>query len=197
MMWGMDRRVARTRHQLEQAMLALVAERGLDDVTVADLVERAEVNRSTFYQHYEDKHALLADAVDAAMSADQATLPPVPSELDENPPESLVRYLRHFETHATVYATIFGDHGSPLTVARLQERVAELAREAIEASETQPFAGMPAQVAAAGLAGSVIGVLGTWIAMEDRPDVETAAEWIWRVLSEPGAQVRRATDPAQ
>ena len=197
MMCRMDRRVARTRHQLEQAILALVAERGLDAVTVADLVERAEVNRSTFYQHYEDKHALLADAVDAAMSADQATLPPVPRDLDDNPPESLVRYLRHFESHAAVYATIFGDHGSPLTVARLQARVAELAQEAIEASETDAFAGMPVRVAAAGLAGSVIGVLGTWIAMEERPDVETAAEWIWRVLSEPGAQVRRDADQAQ
>jgi AcrR family transcriptional regulator len=193
-MAGMDRRVARTRSQLQQAMLELLGERDLDDITVADLVARADVNRSTFYQHYEDRHALLADAIDAAMTQDQATLPPLPGEVGCEPPSALVHYLQHFEAHARLYARVFGDHGSPLAVARLQRRVAELAAEAIEESGDGVFEGMPVQVAAAGLAGSVIGVLGAWISHDPRPDVQTAAEWIWRVLSEPGASAIPRTE---
>ncbi len=168
-------------------MLELLAERDLDDITVADLVARADVNRSTFYQHFADRHALLADAIDAAMTQDRATLPDLPTELGSEPPTALLQYLRHFDEHATAYARVFGDHGSPLAVARLQARVAELAAEGIEQSGSGVFEGMPVRVAAAGLAGSVIAVLGEWLAHDPRPDVQTAAEWIWRVLAEPGA----------
>ena len=61
----MDPRIARTRQSLQAALFELARERGLDEITVADIAERAGVNRSSFYQHYSDKDTLLADAIDA------------------------------------------------------------------------------------------------------------------------------------
>ncbi|PWD51082.1 TetR/AcrR family transcriptional regulator [Serinibacter arcticus] len=182
----MDPRIARTRRSLQRAMLALASERDLEDFTVADIVERAEVNRSSFYQHYSDKDTLLADAIDHAMQEDGADLPPLLDLVDDSPPSALVVYLQHFEAYAAVYARVFGERGSPVAVARLQGRVREIARDAIEHSGTTAFGGMPVDVAAAGVAGSVTGVLGAWIALEPRPTVGTAAAWIWQVLVGPG-----------
>lgn len=191
----MDPRVARTRRSLQRALLELARTRDLDDVTVADIVERAGVNRSSFYQHYSGKDTLLADAIDAALVEDGAALPPLMDLVQVDPPSGLVAYLAHFEANAGVYARVLGEHGSPVVVARLHERVHEIAREGIQSSQTHAFDGMPVDVAAAGIAGSVVAVLGAWLALEPRPGVETAAEWIWRVLIGPGEVGPSATVP--
>jgi AcrR family transcriptional regulator len=50
-----DRRVRRTRAAIHRALISLIVERGYDAVTVTDLIERADVGRSTFYAHFTDK----------------------------------------------------------------------------------------------------------------------------------------------
>lgn len=54
-----NRRVTRTRQLIRQAMLALMMERGYEKVTVQDILDRANIGRSTFYAHYRDKEDLL------------------------------------------------------------------------------------------------------------------------------------------
>lgn len=54
-----DRRVRRTREALRDALLALLVERGWDDIDVQALCVRADIGRSTFYLHFPNKEALL------------------------------------------------------------------------------------------------------------------------------------------
>src|ERR1700736_6489220 len=50
-----DRRVARTQSLVLGAFYDLIIERGYDGFTVRDLIDRADVGRSTFYEHFENK----------------------------------------------------------------------------------------------------------------------------------------------
>jgi AcrR family transcriptional regulator len=54
-----DRRIARTREALREALIDLIVERGWDAIAVSDVCERANVGRSTFYTHFADKEELL------------------------------------------------------------------------------------------------------------------------------------------
>ena len=54
-----DPRVLRTRQLLLRAFSDLFSEKGFHAMTVQDITERARVNRSTFYSHFEDKYAIL------------------------------------------------------------------------------------------------------------------------------------------
>lgn len=54
-----DPRVKRTRRLLQDALMALVREKPMETITVQDIAARAEVNRATFYAHFEDKNALM------------------------------------------------------------------------------------------------------------------------------------------
>lgn len=49
-----DRRVRRTRRQLQTALATLMREKELKDITVRELADLADVNRGTFYSHYKD-----------------------------------------------------------------------------------------------------------------------------------------------
>ena len=51
----MDRRVQRTRQLLQDALIAMVIEKGYDATTVQDIIDRANVGRATFYAHFPDK----------------------------------------------------------------------------------------------------------------------------------------------
>lgn len=61
-----DRRVQKTRQALIQAFLDLVVERPYDEIKVGDVSELADVGRSTFYQHFENKDDLLRKSLDRA-----------------------------------------------------------------------------------------------------------------------------------
>ena len=57
-----DRRVQRTRQMLQQAFMDVIQEKGFAATSIHDITERADLNRGTFYLHFEDKYQLL-DAV--------------------------------------------------------------------------------------------------------------------------------------
>jgi AcrR family transcriptional regulator len=54
----LDRRILKTRQSLQRAFMDLVQEQGFDAISIHDITERANVNRSTFYLHFEDKYKL-------------------------------------------------------------------------------------------------------------------------------------------
>ncbi|HKG61184.1 MAG TPA: TetR/AcrR family transcriptional regulator [Pyrinomonadaceae bacterium] len=54
-----DARVRRTRDALGNALIALMQEKPFDTIKVQDVLDRAQVSRSTFYAHYSDKDDLL------------------------------------------------------------------------------------------------------------------------------------------
>jgi AcrR family transcriptional regulator len=69
-----DRRVSRTRRALLDAFYALLGERRFQAISVGDVVERADVGRSTFYKHFGSKDELLRHSMEPllAMIADAA-----------------------------------------------------------------------------------------------------------------------------
>jgi AcrR family transcriptional regulator len=58
-----DPRVKRTKGLLQRALADLLHEQSFHNITVQDIAARAEVNRATFYAHFDDKYELLAYSV--------------------------------------------------------------------------------------------------------------------------------------
>jgi AcrR family transcriptional regulator len=54
-----DRRVQRTRRLLHKALMCLILEKKYESITVQEILDRADVGRSTFYMHFQDKDELL------------------------------------------------------------------------------------------------------------------------------------------
>ena len=53
-----DRRSARTQRSLSEALVELIKEKRFDEITVQNVIDRADVGRSTFYSHFRDKEDL-------------------------------------------------------------------------------------------------------------------------------------------
>lgn len=57
----MDRRQRKTREAIFTAFIALLSEKNFARITVGEIIERADVGRTTFYAHFETKEDLLKD----------------------------------------------------------------------------------------------------------------------------------------
>lgn len=62
-----DRRAARTKASLKNAMLELLKKKDIAKITVSELTERADIGRGTFYLHYSDPYDLLDKIEDEAL----------------------------------------------------------------------------------------------------------------------------------
>lgn len=180
----MDARVVRTQSALQDALLQLARDRPLDEISVADITDQAGVNRSTFYQHYSDKETLLADALDAAAGEAAEFLPDVVT-WSEDPPRSLAIFLSHVDANPLVYRRALGRHGSAIVTARLRDRIEALALSRLAGAHEHGWEGMPDEVVSAGLAGAALGVIEAWLRCDPRPPVDTAALWMWRMITGP------------
>lgn len=54
-----DRRIERTRKSAQNALVALILEKHYDEITVQDIIDWANIGRSTFYLHFRDKEDVL------------------------------------------------------------------------------------------------------------------------------------------
>lgn len=71
-----DRRVKRTHKLLQDALIHLTLEKGYDAITIREITDRADVGYATFFRHYPDKEALLADVLVAMKDEFQSLLAP-------------------------------------------------------------------------------------------------------------------------
>ncbi|MUL41381.1 TetR family transcriptional regulator [Streptomonospora sp. PA3] len=90
-----ERKRRRAREAIVEAAYELFAERGFEGVTVADIAERAEVGRATFFRYFGDKQEVVFggdEGLDAAL-ADEARLLPAAAPIGDSLPDALA-YLR-------------------------------------------------------------------------------------------------------
>lgn len=55
----MDRRKRKSQAAIKQALLELIREKDFEEITIADITNLADLNRGTFYLHYEDKYQMI------------------------------------------------------------------------------------------------------------------------------------------
>jgi AcrR family transcriptional regulator len=129
-----DRRVQRTRSMLHDAFIDLIIEKGYEAITVQDIIDRANVGRSTFYSHFLDKEQLLLSSL-AEMSIflkQQRDLHEVALTGEEFRFGFSLPMLQHVQSHKRIYKAVAGKQSGAVVLHHVQRMVADLAREDVE-----------------------------------------------------------------
>jgi AcrR family transcriptional regulator len=113
----MDRRQARTKQLLHKALMELMEEKSADAITVTDISSRADINRGTFYLHYQDVPDMLEqlkEEVFAKISSFILQMDPRELHLyasSDEPYPNLVLLFEEFARHADFLKVMFGPNG--------------------------------------------------------------------------------------
>lgn len=70
---GTDRRIQKTQTLLRAALASLIREKDYDSIAVKEILDRANVGRSTFYMHFRDKDDLLVSGIHDMLSSVHST----------------------------------------------------------------------------------------------------------------------------
>lgn len=109
---AIDRRVRKTRKQLRECLVALLKEKKVQDITVRELTEMADLNRGTFYLHYKDIFDLL-EQTEAELISDFNGLMQKHNlvELRQNPVSFFDEIYRLAYDNADLIEILLGENG--------------------------------------------------------------------------------------
>ena len=158
-----DRRVRRTRKLLHDAFISLVIEKGYERITIQDILDRADVGRSTFYVHYRDKEALLTASFDEMRGQLERELADIPAAgaLDVTLPAALL--FEHAYRNQRVYRAMCGRAGGAFVQRYLRRLIGDLLRKRLQPQFDRAGTEVPAEVAAEFYTSAALGVLVWWI----------------------------------
>ncbi len=174
-----DRRVSRTVQALRSALFELVQEKHYDSITVQDIIDRANVGRSTFYTHFRDKEDLFVGDWKNFLSMIAAHID-LRQEGRIAPVAGLMTHLKDVHPY---YRALVRSGKVDRRFAQGKEFLAEKIEEKIAASGQQ--LNVPAAIAAHYLALQIFGMLKWWLD-HNMPHTPEEMDRMFHLLVEPG-----------
>lgn len=124
-----ERRKAKTRRQLQDAVLEVLQEKHHSDITVKDVVEQADLGRTTFYLHFTDINDLLASCAERVIDDMTEHLNPDMLASPENIQAFGEKLFAHMQENRDLFRLLLGEDGLPLVIHRFHQYNAEVIAE--------------------------------------------------------------------
>lgn len=156
----LDRRVRKTRALLLKGLIQLMSEKDIKDISVKELSDLVDINRGTFYLHYNDIYDMLEkiedelfqefnDFLDHNLAGEESILSPYPTLLD---------LFTLLEKHKDLAKVMMGSHGDLAFVNRLKSLVEERLRHLLEAEHSYSY-----EYYYPFIVSGCVGVIETWL----------------------------------
>ncbi len=171
-------RASRTRGALTAALLSLLEERSLEQITIRDITTRAQVGYATFFRNYPDTEALLHDLAAGEINKLLAmTLPIFYSVDSESSLRALCAYV--WEHRKLWKGLLAGGAAGALKQEYLQQALQLLD----EPGQSKSW--LPSDLAATFAVTSIVEILAWWLKQHDPPSVKEMAEILNRLTVQP------------
>ena len=156
-----DRRVQRTRQLLHKALMDLILEKPYDQITVQDILDRANIGRATFYGHFTDKDDLLLGGLDEEHFDIRQHLDEADVAVDEGkllPSYSLFRHAQQFHP---LYKALLGSQGIEIVKTAFRNHLVYMLEQHLKRHD--PTFPLPLQVVSNYLAGALMTLMMWWL----------------------------------
>jgi AcrR family transcriptional regulator len=182
-----DRRVIRTRQLLRDALVGLILERGFDAITVQDILDRANLGRSTFYAHFRNKEDLLFSGFEYFLASLHAS--PQASDAPGLGADFSLHMFRHVAEMRRLIKALVGRQGSRSVIQRIETALGTVLRRQVKqlASEKgNPAVSLvPLDIAAHYVTSSFLALLTLWLD-GDLPYTAEEMDAMYKQLTMPG-----------
>lgn len=126
-----DRRVRKTKAQLRAGLASLMKEKNVNDITVKELVEAVDINRSTFYLHYTDIRNMLESVEHEMLEEIENLIRDHPIGLNENTFLFIADLFSILETNKDLCAALIGPTGDMAFIYKIEKIIRENSMKAL------------------------------------------------------------------
>jgi AcrR family transcriptional regulator len=160
-----DRRIQKTLSLLRDALVSLIVEKPYDTIVVKEILDRANVGRSTFYTHFRDKDDLLVSGIHDMLGEVPSPIRTGGRSLDRILWFSLPIFEHHY-SHAHSWGDRIGTKGRTILHEHLRRVLAgivvDVMKKEYRAGRQSPRE-MPPEVVSAYVASTFVLVLNWWL----------------------------------
>ncbi len=182
----LDRRIQRTRQILQDALLALILEKGYNAITVQDVIDRANVGRSTFYAHFQDKEDLLLSGFSRLQTQFEEHLMGQSANAD-SPWAFSLSMFQHAQSQRPLYKALAGKQGGNVALAHIQKYLINYLQNHLKQDLSKRKRSVPSEILALYIASSFISLL-TWWLDNNLPYSAEQMNDFYRQLVQPGIE---------
>ena len=158
-----DRRVQRTKQSLYSALMQLVDEKPFDKITVQQILERANVGRTTFYTHFEGKEDLFLGSHEQIIRVISQSFFSETGDLRTEPSPELMTFLQMSQQNRDTYFYLMGGAQGGEILRLLRDRIAQHLVEQLRRLFREDESSVPFIVLAQHVASSIVSVTSWWI----------------------------------
>lgn len=121
----MDRRVRKTRAQLRAGLAKLMQQKNIKEITVKELVDEIDINRSTFYLHYTDIYQMLQSIESELMEDILEAIKehPLDPGMQKEGYSFAVQLFRILAANKEICAALMGPNGDMAFVEKIEKLV--------------------------------------------------------------------------
>lgn len=120
----LDRRVRKTRAKLRQCLGQLLVKKKIQDISVKEIAELADINRGTFYLHYRDVYDLLGKIeAETFQQFTEIISRHEPAQVKEDPEPLLIEILYLIRDNADLFQILMGRNGDMEFLSKLREEI--------------------------------------------------------------------------
>ncbi len=181
-----DARAVRTRESLRQALLRLLDLKPLEQVTIRDLCEVADVGYTTFFRHHPTKESLLDDVAAEQIGRLVGLALPVADASDNR--AASIALCTYVDEHRKLWSTLLTGGAA----GAMRDEFLRLSRQ-IAATRAQPGAWPPPEIATILVVSSTIELLSWWLRDKKPLTIEQVAEIHERVIITPAVNAEHVS----
>ena len=127
-----DRRIRKTKKQLKQGLAKLMIQKSINEISVKELVELVDINRSTFYLHYSDIYSLMEEVEGDVMEEIREIIKTHPMGVEDNTFLFMEDIFQVFEDNKDVCKALMGKNGDGNFIRKIEDIVKENAMKQLE-----------------------------------------------------------------
>ena len=139
----MDRRQRKTREAIYRAFTALLKEESYAKITVQQIIDRADIGRTTFYTHFDTKDALLqtfcTDIFDHVFSRELDKEETHDFSHDHDTRARVTHILYHLQEHIDYLSGILSGESDAMFMGFMKDRLAQLFAPSIPKATDVPY----------------------------------------------------------
>ncbi len=175
-----DRRVRKTKMQLRHGLARLMQKKSIKEITVKELVDEVDINRSTFYLHYTDICQMLEKIEEEAMVDIREAMEGCPddtSQRDQIKP-FLARFFSILDSNRDLSIALLGPNGDMAFVERIEHLIANkfLVRKNFSQDSYE------VRYAYAFCLNGCIGMIKAWLLKAEHESPEAMAELTYHLI---------------
>lgn len=172
-----NRSVRNTKKRLRESLMKLVLRKQLGSITVKELTSDADVNRSTFYFHYQDVKAMVKEMEDSFFEDFATTL----SAIDQKSHDSITILVKCLENHMDLCKIVLGENGDMEFLEQMkviiENKCSRIWKEAVPEMSDEDL-----KLLDSFLIGGAVSTLQNWIRDENRQPAEDIANVLNRLI---------------